>query len=472
MDSIVLESNVKDMIVADCKDFMNSEEWYAERGIPYRRGYLLYGVPGSGKTSLIHALAGELGLDIYALSLSSKGMSDNTLTQLMGRIPTRCIVLMEDLDASFTHSTSRDSKSTGVPTAPTSTQAAEPDGNTLTLSGLLNAIDGVTAPEGRILVATTNHIDRLDEALRRPGRMDVWINFKYATKWQAEGIFKRFFPTKSKPSQSGSQTPTGSESSGNKNLPTEGSVADGVKRKRASTPLFALDEEELSTLAKKFGEQIPEDEVSVAGLQGFLLKNKARPRECVEEVAAWIVEERERREKLKKEKEEKEKKEKEEKEKKEKEEKEKADGDKKDGKETKTDDVAAARKAYRRAKKAAAAAAATLPTPPAEEPTVDLESKSSTDGDSSDSDDDVESATSDSDKKESKKSKKGKEKWVAVKQAEGLATPAASSTETTSTTEEKVEETNEEDTSAVDALVDAATKKTTATAEDVAATSS
>lgn len=53
--------------------FLPFIQWYAERGIPYRRGYLLYGVPGSGKTSLIHALAGELGLDIYALSLSAKG---------------------------------------------------------------------------------------------------------------------------------------------------------------------------------------------------------------------------------------------------------------------------------------------------------------------------------------------------------------------------------------------------------------
>lgn len=66
-------------------------------------------------------------------------MSDNTLTQLMGRIPTRCIVLLEDLDASFTHSTTRDAKSTGVPTVPSSTQAAEADGSTLTLSGLLNS---------------------------------------------------------------------------------------------------------------------------------------------------------------------------------------------------------------------------------------------------------------------------------------------------------------------------------------------
>ena len=79
MESIVLEASVKDMIVADCKDFISSEEWYAERGIPYRRGYLLYGVPGSGKTSLIHALAGELGLDIYALSLSAKGYVSHLL---------------------------------------------------------------------------------------------------------------------------------------------------------------------------------------------------------------------------------------------------------------------------------------------------------------------------------------------------------------------------------------------------------
>lgn len=188
------------------------------------------------------------------------------------------------------------------------------------------SIDGVTAPEGRILFATTNHIDMLDEALRRPGRMDVWINFKHATQWQAEGIFKRFFPCKPK-INSGAETPVDSVNdpvSSAAAAAFSSNVSDRVHKRSKSLPHARLiDEEELAHLAKKFATQIPEGEVSVAGLQGYLLKNKARPRECVEEVAAWIVEERERREKLKKEKEEKERKEKEEEEKKEKEEKEK-----------------------------------------------------------------------------------------------------------------------------------------------------
>ncbi|KAG1789968.1 P-loop containing nucleoside triphosphate hydrolase protein [Suillus plorans] len=127
----------------------------------------------SGKTSLIHSLAGELGLDIYVVSLSSKGMSDNTLTTLMGHVPSRYILLLEDLDAAFTRSVSHDASSTGAPTASNtnSTTTETSDGSTLSLSGLLNSLDGVAAAEGRLLFATTNHIERLDPALSRPGRM-------------------------------------------------------------------------------------------------------------------------------------------------------------------------------------------------------------------------------------------------------------------------------------------------------------
>ncbi|KAL4062525.1 P-loop containing nucleoside triphosphate hydrolase protein [Scleroderma citrinum] len=308
LSSIVLQPGVKDMLLADCKDFLASEDWYAERGIPFRRGYLLHGVPGSGKTSLIHSLAGELGLDIYVVSLSSKGMSDNTLTTLMSHVPSRCILLLEDLDAAFTRSVSRDSSSTGVPTASNSpNNTNESDGSTLSLSGLLNSLDGVAAAEGRLLFATTNHIERLDPALSRPGRMDVWVNFTHATKWQAEGIFKCFFPSKPKASLSSSSTTPATEEKtdiSQKNLPLP-------KRKTLGHTIPVLEEAEIAELAKRFADAIPEGELSVAALQGYLLKNKLRPRECVDEVGEWIIQEREMREKLKKEKAEREAKEKE-----------------------------------------------------------------------------------------------------------------------------------------------------------------
>ena len=110
-------------------------------------------------------------LDIYVVSLSSSWISDSTLTALMGRVPARCILLLEDLDAAFTRSVTRDKGSSGNPDSgtnadevivepppPTSSRRSRhkehlSDVNTLSLSGLLNALDGVAAAEGRILFA-------------------------------------------------------------------------------------------------------------------------------------------------------------------------------------------------------------------------------------------------------------------------------------------------------------------------------
>ncbi|KAF8493022.1 P-loop containing nucleoside triphosphate hydrolase protein [Russula emetica] len=308
MSSIVLEPAVKEMLLADCRDFLRSEDWYLwscfRKGIPFRRGYLLHGVPGSGKTSLIHSLAGELGLDIYVVSLSSKGMSDNTLSTLMGNVPSRCILLLEDLDAAFTRGISRDSTSTGAPTAPTKAAAETNDGSTLSLSGLLNSLDGVAAAEGRLLFATTNHIDRLDPALSRPGRMDVWINFTNATKWQAEGIFKCFFP--SRPSASSSSPPSSDEATSSSADASQKNLPESRRKASSAHAVPILEEAEIAQLAKRFADAIPEGEMSVASLQGYLLKNKTRPRECVEEVPEWVLQEREARARMKREKEERE----------------------------------------------------------------------------------------------------------------------------------------------------------------------
>jgi mitochondrial chaperone BCS1 len=112
----------------------------------------------------------------------------------------------------------------------------------------------------RLLFATTNHIERLDPALSRPGRMDVWVNFTHATKWQAEGIFKCFFPSKpasdASPSTDASPPVTTPTDASQKNLPVP-------KRKAFKHAVPLLSEAEISELAKRFAEAIPEDEMSV-----------------------------------------------------------------------------------------------------------------------------------------------------------------------------------------------------------------
>ncbi|KAL4073818.1 hypothetical protein V8B97DRAFT_1936586 [Scleroderma yunnanense] len=374
MSSIVLNPGVKEMLLNDTRDFLKSEKWYADRGIPFRRGYLLHGIPGSGKTSLIHAIAGELMLDIYVVSLSSSWISDSTLTTLMGRVPARCIVLLEDLDAAFTRSVTRDKSSNGTPESSSSNnsdenndQPAPPPAaagsrhrrqkenlsevNTLSLSGLLNALDGVAAAEGRILFATTNHLERLDPALSRPGRMDVWIEFKNASKWQAEALFRNFFPSAEKdeeiiegdlesidfPSPPAPQSPVPSSTSStlwsrspsfssssvslasSPKTPPRECVAgrEGCDAKDAAYPPPAMEEhiaacqhapkpltaDKLSLIAKQFADNIPEDEFSVAALQGYLLRNKSNPEGAASGAAAWVASERELRDRLSKEKE-------------------------------------------------------------------------------------------------------------------------------------------------------------------------
>ncbi len=178
MESIVLDPGVKDMILADAQEFMASETWYSERGLPYRRGYLFHGCPGSGKTSLVHALAGALSLDIYVINLNKKGLDDSSLSQLVSDLPARSIALIEEIDAAFHRGVSREP----TPGSQAATVVTTGESTGVTLGGLLSSIDGIQASEGRLLFATTNKYHALDPALTRPGRMDLHVEFTYASK--------------------------------------------------------------------------------------------------------------------------------------------------------------------------------------------------------------------------------------------------------------------------------------------------
>lgn len=101
LESVVLDKGVKERIAGDLKSFMQRGRWYAERGVPYRRGYLLHGPPGSGKSSFITALAGSLELDIAILNLSERGLTDDKLNHLLANAPERTLILLEDVDAAF-----------------------------------------------------------------------------------------------------------------------------------------------------------------------------------------------------------------------------------------------------------------------------------------------------------------------------------------------------------------------------------
>ncbi|KAG9349428.1 hypothetical protein JZ751_027871 [Albula glossodonta] len=191
LSSVVLDHGVAERIVDDVKEFISHPKWYLDRGIPYRRGYLLYGPPGCGKSSFITALAGELGYSICLMSLSDRSLSDDRLNHLLSVAPQQSIILLEDVDAAFV---SRE-------LLPTENPLAYQGMGRLTFSGLLNALDGVASSEARIVFMTTNFIDRLDPALIRPGRVDVKQYVGHCTHWQLTQMFQRFYP--SEPAEKG-----------------------------------------------------------------------------------------------------------------------------------------------------------------------------------------------------------------------------------------------------------------------------
>jgi chaperone BCS1 len=182
IESVVLPSILKNKLVTDIEKFLCSKtkDFYLRNGIPYRRSYLFYGIPGTGKTSMVQALAGHFKRNVCFLLPTHPEMTDDNLREAIHQIPENSIVVFEDIDALFTKD--RENKL---------------NKSALTFSGLLNALDGIGSPNGQIFVLTTNLRDNLDNALIRNGRVDLHIHFTYANEEQMEQMWNNFYPSSS-----------------------------------------------------------------------------------------------------------------------------------------------------------------------------------------------------------------------------------------------------------------------------------
>jgi len=197
LDSVILRPGEKEHLLHDFKNFRASRQRYARLGVPYHRGYLLYGSPGTGKTSLVSALANHFGMSVYVISLAE--FNDKTLMKAIHDVPRHSVILFEDIDCMQTSKARPGQEDHAQKPSPPSPDDKPniADQFGVTLSGLLNVLDGFSAPDSALFVMTTNQIETLDSALLRPGRIDYRLYLGKAAKEQKVELYRRFFPESS-----------------------------------------------------------------------------------------------------------------------------------------------------------------------------------------------------------------------------------------------------------------------------------
>ena len=269
LSTVILEQGEKSAFIRDVQQYLHPStmRWYSDRGIPYRRGYLFYGPPGTGKSSLAFAAGGVLGLNVYILNLNSNKLSEDALAELFQELPRKCLVLLEDIDTNDMASRRGSKKK-------------RKGNNKISLSALLNTIDGVAAQEGRVLIMTTNHPEHLDPALVRPGRVDYQIEFKLASRHSVEHMFQNIFCD--------APPVVGTNYEDSETGALEASHSGGISVLLGSDQALSHSKVDMEQLARTFAEKIPELSFSPAEIQGYLLCHKYSPLDAVTEVESWV----------------------------------------------------------------------------------------------------------------------------------------------------------------------------------------
>ncbi|KAJ5775549.1 uncharacterized protein N7511_000560 [Penicillium nucicola] len=268
LSTLALAPDTKSEILADIESFLSpkTKAWYTSCGIPYRRGYLFHGPPGTGKSSMCFVIAGLLCLDIYTISLNKSKVDEDSLSKLFQDLPSRCIILLEDVDNAGIVQPIREVSESDQVTGFSEDRNAVHSG--VSLSALLNCLDGVGAQEGRILIMTTNHPNKLDAALTRPGRVDKKYYFGCADKIGVNSIFSLVY------------TPfIDGESAG---------FTSSLPAKKLDRPARAMSNQSIRDLSVKFAELVPDDQFTAAEIQSYLLDFKDDPDMAVKKAAEWV----------------------------------------------------------------------------------------------------------------------------------------------------------------------------------------
>jgi len=175
MDTIYISQEIKDNIVQDIENYLENEDFYNNLGIPYKRNYIFYGPPGTGKTSSIFAIASKFDMNI-GFSNFTKQLNDASFVSGLSNIPNNTILVLEDIDRLFVNN--------------------ELDKTSITFSGLLNSLDGISRKHKLITIMTANNIKNIQQVVIRPGRIDYKQYFGYMSFEQIQMMLDKFLPDK------------------------------------------------------------------------------------------------------------------------------------------------------------------------------------------------------------------------------------------------------------------------------------